>query len=595
MRMPRPLRDLVLLSVLCVIGYFVGLTTHGLTNWQEGQRALVAREMQERGDWLVPTAEGRAYLAKPPLIYWCQLGLAEAMGRRVGEFELRLTVALAGWLGVVVTYLAGLRMLRGPDAEEGDGVGGASGLAGRGALFAGLFLATGLLPTRSARIGELDVLLIPTTVCAVWALHEAWRLHVARRDCYRRFGLVALAALATTLAALAKGPPALLVVFLAAYGGVALRAGFDAPLKRRPIAGLLLGAVGLPVLAMWVNGFRVSGGDVPGLVAFGAMGAVLGGILERAARRGPLAEIGWAWLHLGLPVVMGVPVLALWAWSRMVAERIGREKVLATAAAEAEDNLRVFVMESPLNNLEAMSFGVGVGSVAAIGATVWLLVARPRWGLGWWMVAAWVGLGLIAFSTLGKGVGRYLTPVWPGVALLGGLWVARCHLDPRIGRRAGSWIRGVAIGACVVLAVGQGWWYGWGREMRNAERSPRALVSELLGERGYGSGRLALFEVSSPATHFYAGRTLRKFARDPGMQRYPGFEPVSDLEEYVRGADGDVVLLAPETLVEGLREWAAEAGLVLEVIEAEASFALNSGKSPIVALEVGVAAEGRAP
>jgi len=125
--------------------------------------------------------------------------------------------------------------------------------------------------------------------------------------------------------------------------------------------------------------------------------------------------------------------------------------------------------------------------------------------------------------------------------------------------------------------------------MRTAARSPRALVSELLGERGYGSGRLALFEVSSPATHFYAGRTLRKFARDPGMQRYPGFEPVSDLEEYVRGADGDVVLLAPETLVEGLREWAAEAGLVLEVIEAEASFALNSGKSPIVALEVGVA------
>src|SRR5690606_9868631 len=68
-------RDLLALGALCAVTFFVGLTTHGLTNWQEAQRALVAQDMAQRGDWLVPTVNGAPYLAKPPLIYWAQLAL----------------------------------------------------------------------------------------------------------------------------------------------------------------------------------------------------------------------------------------------------------------------------------------------------------------------------------------------------------------------------------------------------------------------------------------------------------------------------------------------------------------------------------------
>src|SRR5690606_5322492 len=42
---------LLALGALCAVTFFIGLTTHGLTNWQEAQRALVAREMAQRGDW----------------------------------------------------------------------------------------------------------------------------------------------------------------------------------------------------------------------------------------------------------------------------------------------------------------------------------------------------------------------------------------------------------------------------------------------------------------------------------------------------------------------------------------------------------------
>lgn len=93
----RPIRrDLLILVALCAILYGVGLTSHGLTNWQEAQRALVAREMQGRGHWLIPTINDHPYLAKPPLFYWVQVAIADLLGRRIGEFELRLTVALAG-------------------------------------------------------------------------------------------------------------------------------------------------------------------------------------------------------------------------------------------------------------------------------------------------------------------------------------------------------------------------------------------------------------------------------------------------------------------------------------------------------------------
>src|SRR3954466_10337421 len=111
--MPRrtAIRDLFLLSALCSLVSLPGLAAQGLANWQESQRALVAREMQSRGEWVVPTVEGRPYLAKPPMMYWCQMAIAGARGVPSGEFELRLTVAVAGWLGVLATYVVGLRML----------------------------------------------------------------------------------------------------------------------------------------------------------------------------------------------------------------------------------------------------------------------------------------------------------------------------------------------------------------------------------------------------------------------------------------------------------------------------------------------------
>jgi 4-amino-4-deoxy-L-arabinose transferase-like glycosyltransferase len=44
----------------------------------EPRYARVAVEMHRRGDWIVPTLQGKAWLEKPPLYYWT--------GRRSGSW-----------------------------------------------------------------------------------------------------------------------------------------------------------------------------------------------------------------------------------------------------------------------------------------------------------------------------------------------------------------------------------------------------------------------------------------------------------------------------------------------------------------------------
>src|ERR1700759_1086854 len=79
---------------------FVYLLTCGaprLFDQIDGQYVGAAREMMERGDWVIPTQNGVPRLQKPPFVYWCEALSMSVFG--VNEFGARLPVALAtvGW------------------------------------------------------------------------------------------------------------------------------------------------------------------------------------------------------------------------------------------------------------------------------------------------------------------------------------------------------------------------------------------------------------------------------------------------------------------------------------------------------------------
>jgi 4-amino-4-deoxy-L-arabinose transferase-like glycosyltransferase len=579
----HPARDLLLLTALCWAVYCTGLITHGLTNWQEAQRALVAREMQSRHEWIVPTVHGRPYLAKPPMIYWAQLALSKIAGGRTGEFELRLSVALAGWIGVLATYIVG-RRLENRDLEAGAKTAANSGEA---AWWASLFLATGILYVRSSRVGELDILLVPFTVIAIGAVQAAWRSHLDRKR--TNYPAVLLAILCATGAMLTKGPPGLLAIALAAYGGVALWHGQEArePARTHPPSGTLprlaaaCGAFLLPAAALALNwpprlGFE----QLLGLALYGTIGAAAGWVIGTCLRPPAAGAIIRTYARTHPVAVLGIPFLALWAWGQLVAARIGPDALNLAVRTETADNLRALVLASPTRNLSAAAFGAGLGSFAALGAGVWLVRRRIRLTPELAILVAWVAGGLIAFSFLGKGVGRYLTPLWPGLALLGGLWWARTWPTLPLAR----WMRGITLLAVALLALWQGWWYAIGRELYHAERSPRAIIGELFSRPDFDISRFATLDFDTPAIDYYAGRSI------------PFLSARSDSDAARLLQSHDYTLLVREEALssDDLRPLLA-AGLRVERIQLESEFRIDNLRSPVVAVRINPPSAGASP
>jgi 4-amino-4-deoxy-L-arabinose transferase-like glycosyltransferase len=95
---------IILLAGLFIYGYRLGGSPLDRT---EPFRALVAHQMVNGGDWLVPRLYGEVYLRKPPLIYWIEAGTEKLIGRG-NEFVWRLPSAVgSALLAVFVAWWAG--------------------------------------------------------------------------------------------------------------------------------------------------------------------------------------------------------------------------------------------------------------------------------------------------------------------------------------------------------------------------------------------------------------------------------------------------------------------------------------------------------
>jgi len=197
-----PQRFVLLLLFLALCAVFFELGRMDVVTDNEGQRAAPPAEMLRSGDYLVPTLNGRTYLAKPPLLYWVIASLYAATGW-IDEWTARIPTALCGVALILSIYLAFRRGLGEPAAR----------LAALGFLAAPYFM-------ERARIAELDVPLVLATFWTVWASYSAWRAESTAS----RYGLALLGGLALAAAAMLKGPVpylflgAAFLAFLLAHG-----------------------------------------------------------------------------------------------------------------------------------------------------------------------------------------------------------------------------------------------------------------------------------------------------------------------------------------------------------------------------------------
>lgn len=518
---PRRIRtDLFALTALCAVVFGLGLTTMGLGTFDESINALGARRMQESDQRLVAIVAGEPAIDIAPLLPWLQVGLADLLGRRSGELELRLIVAVAGWLGVISTFLVTRRLLTEPGADARQ-----RAFADQAAWWSALVLLTCLLFVRATRVGEPQILLVAPTVIGIGALHAAWRAHIRRHRI--SFGAVTLAIACACVCALATGPGGLITLVFGGYAGVIIA--------------------------------QLSGKDRIG-------GSTSGGLLKALARTSPL-------------LVILVPVFVLWLWGRAVAAQAG-----ATGALQALTAFEhALTVNAIIRAVVTLVIGGGLASLICVLGVHWLVHSRARLPAGLAFVVGWIVGPLIAIGVLTDGSARWLVPMWPGLAMFAGACVAAVSRE-----RWGVWVQRVLYAGVIALAGTQAWWYGFERERRHANRSPRAFVRELLRpEHSVQPQRLATLGFWSPALDFYVDHDVVPVE---SAWRYP--RSVMSLEELVIGLRdnrGTITMLvrdARRPSDQGDVERLVRLGLAVQTIPLEAEWLIDEGRARVRAVRV---------
>ncbi|MBE7560917.1 glycosyltransferase family 39 protein [bacterium] len=187
-------RALLALLLLWAVLYLPGLGQSDLLSTNEANRALAAREMLARGDWVVPTLAGEPYLNKPPLYYWQAMLCYMLFGDH--EVSARLPAALAALATILTAFFfleCGSLLPRERDAARGSKL--------PQSTWPGVLVAATPLLIMQGTEAELDMGLV------LWVfLTELFMLQAL---CARPLRNTLLAYAFLALAILTKGPVAL--------------------------------------------------------------------------------------------------------------------------------------------------------------------------------------------------------------------------------------------------------------------------------------------------------------------------------------------------------------------------------------------------
>ena len=215
-----------ILTVACGVLFLLNISSLPLANSEEAREALVAQDMLQRGQWLMPTLEGVAF-DKPPLFFW----LAAAGQYILGDIELpgRLISAISGFLAVIIAYAFGRRI-------KGN-------LAG---LLAGLILATSPEFFFLARWYRMEMLFTLSMWAALWWFwrYETQSEQTKSKRIFKWLGFYAFCAVAT----LAKGPAGLALPIMIVGVYFLLCRNYKAIIEFFSISGISLY---LFIVALW--------------------------------------------------------------------------------------------------------------------------------------------------------------------------------------------------------------------------------------------------------------------------------------------------------------------------------------------------------
>lgn len=133
---------------VALLVWFGTLGVRHLVGPDEGRYAEISREMFATGDWVTIRYNALKYFEKPPFHMWVTAVSYATFG--LGEWQARLTVALAGFLGIGMSMLATWRWF-----------------GARAAAFAGLALLAAPMWSVAAHFNTLDMTLAGVMACVL--------------------------------------------------------------------------------------------------------------------------------------------------------------------------------------------------------------------------------------------------------------------------------------------------------------------------------------------------------------------------------------------------------------------------------------------
>ncbi len=410
-----------ILAVLTALVMFSFLGSARLWDRDEPRNARAAQEMLERQDWIVPTFNGELRAHKPILLYWLQMSAYSLFGRN--ETAARLPSALAACVSVLAlawlaSRLSGEKTLLGPHG-----------------FWSGAVLATCTLFVMAGRAATPDGCLIACSTTGIAAI----------------------------------------------VGGLLV-----APNKRSQLAKSIIN----PRLGWrWmILGYAALGGA---LLAKGPVGLIL-----------PLLIIHTWWLLVQRPSVNSAQlptqrwkraVLRVWnvfqprqVWQALLALRTLPGICLALAIAApwyvavgiATDG--EFIVEflwrhnvsRAVSSMEGHQGGIFFYPLALlVGTFPWSLWLIP---IVWWgirakrrgaasrtavtLAAVWIGVTIVAFTFASTKLPSYITPCYPGVALIVGGFLKDFAASIRMPSRGWRTLAGaVAVTVAFCMATGLIW------------------------------------------------------------------------------------------------------------------------------------------
>jgi 4-amino-4-deoxy-L-arabinose transferase-like glycosyltransferase len=176
-------RDLVrLCAALAFAAVLFSININGYDLWppDEPRYALIAREMMDSGDYLLPRVNNQPYKEKPPLLFW-MIAAASSITGEVTPLTARIPSVVSGLIVLLFTGLLAREVFN-----------------ARIALWSVLILMTMQRFWWNSRFGQIDMLL---SACLTAGLYGYWRWEASRR-----YGWLVLFYAAAMAGLFAKGP-----------------------------------------------------------------------------------------------------------------------------------------------------------------------------------------------------------------------------------------------------------------------------------------------------------------------------------------------------------------------------------------------------